>query len=558
MAQTETVVDSAMAKAGRKPAAAASRSATLPLPLTSDRVSFELSEEAMESLRVKLVSTPGLGAFGLRGSKPTSIHSPAHVLPDAEYANWQRQHPCMLKGFNSFAADSRGKRLAVFLDYDGTLTPIVKDPDRAYMSDQMRDIVRRIATMFPTAIISGRGREKVQSFVKLQELFYAGSHGMDISGPQDDRRHSLEQLAFRPAARFEPIMQEVFRWLQERIKSIPGASVEDNKFCVSVHFRNCEEEAWSEVQEAVAEALQMQPEMRLSRGRKVLELRPEVEWDKGHAVDHLLCALGLGSADDVVPLYIGDDRTDEDAFRLLARRTSGFGILVSSRVKPTEAKFTLQDPTEVMTFLERLVTWGASSSNGWHSIRGCIGWKLTAPGATSAHAMLAHATSAHAVISYATSAEASSAEASSAPAPTAVSAPANAFAKTRTKSGCLSYSSGDGGAGGEQSARANGSRSSGSSGDGSNGILASYRSGGGGCGSGGGGIWGVCGSPQREASAAAAAALGLTSSGGSGGPVSELKRLSVSPFGEKLPGSHANGSSDPSVPCTNGYHTASE
>lgn len=95
MAQTripEAPVESATSKAGDKPASAASRSphlTTLPRPLTSDRVSFELSEEAMESLRLKLVSTPGLGAFGLRGTKPTSIHSPARTLPDPEYVNWQ-------------------------------------------------------------------------------------------------------------------------------------------------------------------------------------------------------------------------------------------------------------------------------------------------------------------------------------------------------------------------------------------------------------------------------------------------------------------------------------
>lgn len=376
-----------------KMTSAASYCTMLPHPLTSDRVSFELSEEALQSLRAKLVSTPGLGAFGLRTSKPNSIHGPSCSPHDSEFADWKLKHPCMLKELGAFVAGSRGKRLAVFLDYDGTLTPIVKDPDRAFMSDQMRDIVRNLATLFPTAIISGRGREKVQSFVKLQELFYAGSHGMDISGPQGDRRQSVEQLAFRPAARFEPVMQEVFQWLQQRIKSIPGATVEDNKFCVSVHFRNCEEESWPEVQAVLAEALQMQPELRLSRGRKVLELRPQVEWNKGHAVEHLLGALGLGSYDDVLPLYIGDDRTDEDAFKMLADRSSGFGILVSSRAKPTAAKFTLRDPTEVMTFLERLVSWGSTSDNAWHAARGCIGWKMTAARATTGNGFCRDASS---------------------------------------------------------------------------------------------------------------------------------------------------------------------
>lgn len=134
----------------------------------------------------------------------------------------------MLLKFQNFVAAAKHKRVAVFLDYDGTmlhdmcivghtahsdqtgtLAPIVNDPDRAFMSDevgllccclwccqcgaivsirhhacqQMRATVRSVAQLFPTAIISGRGREKVEAFVKLKELYYAGSHGMDIVGP---------------------------------------------------------------------------------------------------------------------------------------------------------------------------------------------------------------------------------------------------------------------------------------------------------------------------------------------------------------------------------------
>jgi hypothetical protein len=151
-----------------------------------------------------------------------------------------------------------------------------------------------------------------------------------------------------------------------------------------VHFRNCAEAAWEDVQAAVQATLAEQPELRVTRGRKVLELRPEVEWDKGHALAHLLGALGLDGADDVLPIYIGDDRTDEDAFRLLSKRQQGFGILVSSRAKPTDAKYTLRDPAEVMVFLQRLVAWGLTPDNAWHTARSCNGWKLDADAANAA------------------------------------------------------------------------------------------------------------------------------------------------------------------------------
>lgn len=89
----------------------------------------------------------------------------------------------MLNSFNTFLEQVSGKRLVVFLDYDGTLTPIVSNPDHAYMSSSMREIVKDVGRTFPTAIISGRGRLKVEDFVQLDELFYAGSHGLDIKGP---------------------------------------------------------------------------------------------------------------------------------------------------------------------------------------------------------------------------------------------------------------------------------------------------------------------------------------------------------------------------------------
>lgn len=89
----------------------------------------------------------------------------------------------MLNSFDRFLEKVSGKRVVVFLDYDGTLTPIVSNPDHAFMSPSMRGIVKEVGRLFPTAIISGRGRLKVEDFVQLDELFYAGSHGLDIKGP---------------------------------------------------------------------------------------------------------------------------------------------------------------------------------------------------------------------------------------------------------------------------------------------------------------------------------------------------------------------------------------
>ena len=120
---------------------------------------------------------------------------------------------------------------------------------------------------------------------------------------------------------------------QHRVAAIAGAAVEHNKFCVSVHFRNCRPEDVDNVYAAVEAVLRDFPDLQMSRGRKVLEVKPTVDWDKGTALAHLLKALHLDDPQHVLAIYIGDDRTDEDAFRELATLSIGFGILVSSKVR---------------------------------------------------------------------------------------------------------------------------------------------------------------------------------------------------------------------------------
>ena len=275
------------------------------------------------------------------------------------------EHPSILAKFDSFKKQVEGKSLVVFLDYDGTLTPIVKQPDRAYMSDEMRQVVKKISTLYPTAIISGRGREKVYEFVQLPELVYAGSHGMDISDGASCRGGEAEASgngvdmkieSYCAAEQFKEIMDNVCCELKATIKDIPDAEVEHNKFCVSVHYRNCDPSLWDKVQMSVEKTVLRHDSLRMTRGRKVFEVRPSIEWDKGKAVEYLLEVFGLSKRTDVLPIYIGDDRTDEDAFRVLQKRGKGVGILVSKIVKDTYASYTLEDPSEVMEFLNLLTT----------------------------------------------------------------------------------------------------------------------------------------------------------------------------------------------------------
>ncbi|XP_021752319.1 probable trehalose-phosphate phosphatase I [Chenopodium quinoa] len=287
----------------------------------------------------------------MRASSPTHLKS----TPSLGLLN----QPSALDMFEQIIKASKGKQIVMFLDYDGTLSPIVEDPDRAFMSDAMRRTVRKLGRYFPTAIVSGRCRDKVYNFVKLTELYYAGSHGMDIKGPAKGSKHVKKSQAvlFQPASEFLPMIDEVYKTLLDKTKTILGAKVEHNKFCLSVHFRCVDEKKWNELSHEVRSVLKEYPKLKLTQGRKVLEIRPTIKWDKGKALEFLLESLGLANCTDVFPVYIGDDRTDEDAFKVLRDRGQGFGILVSKIAKETNASYYLQEPSEVMNFLQRLVKW---------------------------------------------------------------------------------------------------------------------------------------------------------------------------------------------------------
>lgn len=294
---------------------------------------------------------------------------------DVAYRAWMINYPSALLSFEQIMHYAKGKRIALFLDYDGTLSPIVDNPDLAFMSDEMRAAVKNVAEYFPTAIISGRSRNKVYEFVGLTELYYAGSHGMDIVGPANGSafnghpncikltdKQGKEAVLFQPASEFLPMIEEVFTTLVESTQDIKGAKVENNKFCVSVHYRNVDEKDWKTVAQCVHDIIKEYPRLKLTHGRKVLEVRPVIDWNKGKAVEFLLESLGLSDCDDVLPIYVGDDRTDEDAFRVLREGNRGYGILVSRVPKESHAFYSLKDPAEVMEFLKALVTWKSRSS----------------------------------------------------------------------------------------------------------------------------------------------------------------------------------------------------
>jgi trehalose-phosphatase len=256
----------------------------------------------------------------------------------------QTNRPNPLDETERFPDRLRGRKPALFLDYDGTLTPIVPRPEDAIMSDEMRERVRRLATLCPVAVVSGRDRKVVEQFVRLEGIHYAGSHGFDIHGPGVAMEHPAARKAL-------PELDQAERALAERLAEIPGAQLERKKFAIAAHYRNAAPVDAVRVERAVDEVHREHPGLRKRGGKMVFELQPNVDWDKGQAVLWLLDALGLDGP-EVLPIFIGDDLTDEDAFRALKGR--GIGIRVGESSEETEADYLLKDPDEVPAFLEML------------------------------------------------------------------------------------------------------------------------------------------------------------------------------------------------------------
>jgi trehalose-phosphatase len=246
-------------------------------------------------------------------------------------------------------ARSRAGRLLVAVDYDGTLTPIAPSPDEAVLSAPARVALLQLAQRPDTdlAVISGRALEDLRPRIGVPDIYYAGNHGLEIEGPGLQEVHQEANGA-------RPRIAACADMLRSGLAGEPGAILEDKGLTLSVHYRQVTDPGAEErIRTLVRHACANLTGLRITEGKKVFEVRPDVEWDKGRALRFLLEVLDAASATATPVLFIGDDRTDEDAFRALRGR--GDGIIVAPEVPPhTAATASLGSPDEVLLFLESL------------------------------------------------------------------------------------------------------------------------------------------------------------------------------------------------------------
>jgi len=253
--------------------------------------------------------------------------------------------PSALSHFYRLWSSCDARNVVVFLDYDGTLTPIVERPEMAFLSANMKDSVRLLATKATVAVVSGRDLQDVRRLVGLEEICYAGSHGFDIYRPGGERIEMEEGKSFLAD------LDSAQRELEEELGGLQGSQVERKKYALAVHYRRVSSDKEEELRSIFGKVAGFHPRLRVTGGKMVYELRPGIDWHKGKAVIYLLRVLGLDRP-GVLPIYIGDDLTDEDAFKSLEKK--GLGIVVRDDSRPTAARMALNDTEEVRRFLESL------------------------------------------------------------------------------------------------------------------------------------------------------------------------------------------------------------
>jgi len=253
--------------------------------------------------------------------------------------------PSALLAFRDVEDVRRGRTPILCLDFDGTLAPIVPEPDEARLLEGIEGVLRELASEAPVFILSGRDAGDVRNRIRIPGVLYAGSHGFEV---MDDAGHRTPHEEALP---FLPHLDAAERRLRDETAAIPGVVIDRKRFTVAVHDRLVEDRHLESLYRQVAQVASEFPMLRSMRGKRVTELLPNIDWHKGRALLWLLEMVGYDESRHL-PICIGDDITDEDALR--AVRDWGVGIVVGSGERYTAATYALRDPVEVWEFLMHL------------------------------------------------------------------------------------------------------------------------------------------------------------------------------------------------------------
>lgn len=253
--------------------------------------------------------------------------------------------PSAFDSFEMIEKQLRDREVVFCFDYDGTLTPIVSHPQDAYLSESMKTMLMKLSNQCTVAVISGRGLGDIKSRIGIKGIYYAGSHGFEIEGPGI-------KMEYEPALAFLEDLDALETELKSMLEDVEGAFVERKKFSIALHYRNVSKSELPLIEKAATESLQRYPKLRKTLGKKVYELQPGLEWNKGKAIEWIGDTLMVKNKGSKI-VYMGDDITDEDAF--YAIQGYGIGVLVDGeKARYTSAHYRIENVEAVPRFIDIL------------------------------------------------------------------------------------------------------------------------------------------------------------------------------------------------------------
>ena len=250
-----------------------------------------------------------------------------------------------------FKSDLKEKELLLFLDYDGTLAAIAATPQEAFLPPETRETLDALSrdSTCRVVIVTGRALADVRKRIGLKKVTYIGNHGFEIHGPDTHFQNNC-------FPRVRDVFRKLFSEFDKKFRDLPGVILEDKGMTLSVHYRQVEEKRQPLFERrfhAIVSPFVEQNEIKVYKGKKVYEVRPPVEWDKGKVVLWMLKEYQTMMGNKkTVTVYIGDDETDEDAFRALSEKAITVRVGHSTSSK---AQYYLEDTHQVAEFLKAVL-----------------------------------------------------------------------------------------------------------------------------------------------------------------------------------------------------------
>jgi trehalose-phosphatase len=229
------------------------------------------------------------------------------------------------------------------LDYDGTLVPICSKPSLAKLSFETKNLLTCLSQnpYIFISIISGRSLDEIRKLIGVENILYAGNHGFEVSYKENYWVHP-------EAKKIKPFLKNVVKELKAQLNTVDGVLIEDKGLTLSVHYRNIVGES-KDIKKIIYNIITPYSKMlKITLGKKVYEIRPKIDWDKGKVITKIQQVFNMK---EMLKIYIGDDKTDEDAFKIL--KQNDISIVVGYK-KYSKAHYFCKSSKEVILFLRHL------------------------------------------------------------------------------------------------------------------------------------------------------------------------------------------------------------